>query len=131
MGTSGSGRLTDYPGSSKPKTNGGDGEGGGGIPSADRCARAISANLEDVEHCTYFKTHKISPPLGTQLHIAHQKRLVAQTDAGEVVGNLPTRFNYLAACMEDGYTYVGKVRDSSNGPPIAIVAADFAAVSPK
>jgi hypothetical protein len=87
--------------------------------------------LEDIEHCAYFKNHKVSPPTGTRLSLAHAKRLVAQTDMGEIVGNLPTQFNYLAACMEDGYSYVGQVRDSNNGPPMATVAADFAAVPPR
>ena len=130
MGSRGTGRLSDYSSSNKPKGKAG-GEGGGSPPQVDRCARAISATLEDVEQSSFFKKHKVSPPKGTRLQIAFKKRLVAQTEAGESVGNLPTRFNYLAACIEDGYSYVGQVRSSSNGPPIAIVAADFAAVPPK
>jgi hypothetical protein len=131
MGSRGTGRLTDYSGSNRPKSKtGGDG-GGGSTPQVDRCSRAISANLEDIEQSSYFKKYKKSPAVGTRLQIAFNKRIVAQTDAGEVVGNLPTRFNYLAACIEDGYSYVGQVRSSSNGPPIAAVAADFAAVPPK
>jgi|WetSurMetagenome_2_1015567.scaffolds.fasta_scaffold267753_2 hypothetical protein len=128
MGSSGSGRLTDYPGSGKAKSKG---AGGDGPLQSDRCARAFSTSLEDVEHCTYHQHHKSAPPVGTSLHIALQKRLVALTNAGEVVGSLPTQFNYLAACLEAGYGYVGQVRDSSNGPPAATVAADFAAVAPK
>jgi len=128
MGSSGSGQLTDYPGSGRAKGNG---SGGGNPPQSDRCERAFSTHLEDVEHYTYFKNHKSAPPIGTSLHIALQKRLVALTDGGEVVGSLPTQFNYLAACLESGYGYVGTVRDSSSGPPTAIVATDFAAVSPK
>jgi hypothetical protein len=132
MGSRGSGRLTDYPGSGKSngKTGGDGGAGGSAPPQIDRCARAISANLEDVEQSAYFKAHKASPPKDTRLQIAHKKRLVAQTDTGEVVGNLPTRFNYLAACIQDGYSYTGYVRNSGNGPPIATVAADFTAVPP-
>ena len=115
----------------KPKDVGGNGEGGGGAASADRCARAFNVILEDVEHCDFFKKHGISPAVGTTLHVAHKKRVVAQTQAEEIVGNLPTSFNYLASCLRGGYTYVGKVRKSSNGPPVALVAVDFAAVSPK
>jgi hypothetical protein len=130
MGSGGSGRLTDYPGSGKSSKGkaGGDAGGGGVPPQTDRCARAISTNLEDVEQSAYFKAHKACPPKDTRLQIAHQKRLVAQTDAGEVVGNLPTRFNYLADCIADGYSYVGYVRNSGNGPPVATVAADFTAM---
>ena len=131
MGSSGSGRFTDYPGTTKPKDAGGSGEGGGSSGSGDRCARAFSTTLEDVEHCDYFKNHGSSPAVGTVLHVAHRKRVVAQTPSGEVVGNLATSLNYLAACLGDGYTYVGEVRNSSNGPPVAVVAVDFAAVPPK
>jgi hypothetical protein len=131
MGSSGSGRLTDYPGSSKSNDKNGGGGAGGGKPQADRCARAISTALEDVEHSTYFKIHKTIPPAGTRLHVAQEKRIVAVTDEGEIVGNLPTQYNYLAACLTGGYTYVGQVRNASNGPPVATVAADFGAVAPK
>jgi hypothetical protein len=130
MGSTGSGRFTDYPGTNKPKDAGGNEDGGEAV-FGDRCARAFSATLEDVEHCDFFKGHGSSPTVGTVLHAAHKKRVVAQTASGEVVGNLPTSFNYLAACLGDGYTYVGKVRDSSNGPPVAVVAVDFAAVPPE
>jgi hypothetical protein len=127
MGTTGSGKFTDYPGAKKPKKGGENGAGGGG----DRCAKAFSSALEDVEHCDFFKKHGASPAVGTVLHLAHKKRVVAQTSSGEVVGNLPTSLNYLAGCLRDGYTYVGTVRDSNNGPPVAIVAVDFAAMPPK
>lgn len=129
MGSTGSGSFTDYPGTPKPKGTGGNGEGG--ADSGDRCARAFGTTLEDVEHCDFFKNQGNSPAVGTVLHVAHKKRVVAQTPAGEVVGNLPTSFNYLAACLGDGYTYVGRVRSSNNGLPVAIVAVDFAAVPPK
>src|ERR1700694_3556640 len=122
MGSSGSGRFSDYPGSSKEKES-----GGGGAAAGDRCARAFGTSLEDVEHCYYFKKHGTTPSVGTVLHVAHKKRMVAQTDSGEIVGNLPTSFNYLAACLKDGYTYVGQVRTSSVKGPVAVVAVDFAA----
>lgn len=129
MGSSGSGRLSDYPGAKKSKGKGG---GGGGNPAPeDRCARAFSAQLEDVEHCAYFKKYKLVPPVGTTLVVAHAKRMVAQTQAGETVGNLPTRFNYLAACLEDGFTYVGQVRKAQAGSSISTVSVDFAAQAPK
>ena len=40
------------------------------------------------------------PAPGQQLRIAHKKRIVAETDVGITVGNLPTAYNYLAACLK-------------------------------
>jgi hypothetical protein len=130
MGSSGSGNFSDYPGSSKNKETGG--SGGGESSGGDRCARAFSVSLEDVEHCDYFKNHgSACPANGTVLEIAQKKRIVAQTSAGEIVGNLPTQFNYLAACLRDGYTYAGQVRSSNATGLVAVVSADFAAIPPK
>lgn len=129
MGTSGPARLTDYPGSKKGDKSGGNGDSGS--TPEDRCNRAFSVTLEDVEHCTFFKLHGTSPTAGTDVQVAHKKRIVAETLAGEVVGNLPTRFNYLASCLGAGFKYVGKVVDSANGPPVAKVTVDIAPVPPK
>jgi hypothetical protein len=127
MGSSGSGSLSDYPGSSGRKPSGSGGGGGGG--GQDRCTKAIDAKLEDVEHCDYFKKHNRVPAAGIALTIAFNgKRVVALTTANETVGNLPTKFNYLVDCMNDGFAYAGQVRSSSNGPPEASVTADFAPV---
>jgi len=128
MGSSGSGNFSDYPGSSKKKPGGDD----GGSSADDRCGRAFSVSLEDVEHCDYFKSHgNACPADGTVLEIAQKKRIVAQTSAGEIVGNLPTQLNYLAACLRDGYTYAGQVRSSNATGLIVVVSADFAAIPPK
>lgn len=115
MGSTGSGRLTDYPGD-----HGAD----------DKCEKAFATHLEDVDLCDYFKAHKSVPPVGTVLEVALKKRVVAQTQSGEVVGNLPTRFNYLAGCLRQGFSYTGQVRDSNSSPPVAAVRADFGVVSP-
>lgn len=129
MGSSGSDRISDYPGSSsKGKSDGGT---GGGSQPEDRCARAFSAHLEDVERSDYYRTHGRVPPVRTQLIVTQRKRLVAQTSTGESVGNLPTSLNYLAACIKDGWTYVGTVQIVTNAPPVANVSADFAATPPK
>ena len=128
MGSSGSGRISDYPGSSsqgKPSRTGG---GNGG--ASDRCARAFSARLEDVEQSDYYQAHKTTPPVGTQVEVAQRKRLVAQTASGESIGNLPTSLNYLASCLKDGWSYIGTVQSVTNSPPVATISADFAATSP-
>jgi hypothetical protein len=133
MGSTGSGSFTDYPGTTrvKDKKEQGTGGGDGGGSQPDRCDKAFSVSLEDIEHCDYFKQHKDVPKLNTQLRIAHKKRVVAETTSGETVGNIPTKLNYLAGCLKEGYTYIGTVRHSSNNASGAVVMADFAATSPK
>lgn len=125
MGSSGSGRISDYPGSSK----GGKGSGGGN-GKEDRCAKAFDAILEDVEHSDYYKKSRKVPPVGTKLRVAVRKRLVAETEAGESVGNLPTKLNYLAACIKEGWSYRGLVTKSGQTGVVARVSADFGATAP-
>ena len=125
MGSSGPSRISDYPGSSSKST----GDQGGGPPE-DRCARAFSANLEDVEQSDYFLANQSPPSVGTRLEVVQRKRLIAQTTNGQSVGNLPTSYNYLAACLKAGWRYVGTVRSTTSGPPEATVSADFAATPP-
>lgn len=126
MGSSGSGSISDYPGSSSQGKSGGPGDGS----QQDRCARAFSTSLEDVERSDYYQTHHAVPPVGMQLTVAQRKRLVAQTQAGESVGNLPTSLNYLAACLKDGWSYIGTIQSATNPPPVASISADFAASPP-
>jgi hypothetical protein len=129
MGSRGSGRISDYPGSSSGKTGG---TGGSNDDAAqDRCARAFSTRLEDVEQSQYFRMRGTIPPIGTPLELVQRKRLVAQTTGGESTGNLPTSLNYLASCMKDGWTYIGAVQSAASGPPVAIISVDFAATPPK
>jgi hypothetical protein len=130
MGSSGSGRIGDYPGTSQGGGSPSQGAGGGGRPPEDRCARAFSTALEDIEHSEHYRAHGVPPPKSEVLEIRLAKRLVAVTAGGQSVGNLPTALNYLAACMKDGWRYTGLVTDSGNGPPTATVTADFAATPP-
>jgi hypothetical protein len=130
MGSSGSGRISDYPGTSQASGDASQGDGGGQQPPEDRCARAFSVRLEDIEHSDYYQVNGAPPLAGEALEIRQAKRLVAVAANGLSVGNLPTGLNYLAACMKDGWRYAGRVTDSGNGPPTATVSADFAATSP-
>jgi hypothetical protein len=128
MGSSGSGRISDYPGTSRGGSGSGE-EGDDGQPE-DRCGRALSIRLEDIEHSEYFGTYGAPPPTGETLQLRQRKRLVAETSAGQSVGNLPTSYNYLASCLKDGWAYTGTVATSNALPPVATVAADFAAIPP-
>lgn len=127
MGSTGSGSFSDYPGS-RPK-EGGEGAGGGGASGEDRCARAFSCALEEVEQCDYFSSSGGVPPANTALTIEQRGRLFAVDASGQTVGALPTSFNYLADCMVAGFTYEGLVNSSASAP-VASVNVDFAPRTP-
>lgn len=122
MGSSGSGSLSDY--SKRPKIGSGGGASGGSSGS-DKCGEAFTAGLEDVAAHDYHANHGSPPPVGTQLTIEVRGRVVAVAGT-ESVGSLPTRLNYLARCLESGFSYTGIVTASSNGSNPQ-VQADFVA----
>ena len=119
MGSQGIDRLTDYPG-----TPGG-ASGAGGTNGEDRCSRAFSAAVEEVERCDYYQQHGDVPPNGTDVSITVDTRISVVTGGGEIIGYLSTQYNYLAACIQDGYRYVGIVTSASKSP-IANVQVDIA-----
>lgn len=123
MGSTGSGSFSDYPGSRSKE--GSEGAGGGGASGEDRCARAFSCALEEVEQCDYFSVNGGVPPANTVLSIEQRGRLFAVDAGGQTVGALPTGFNYLADCMAAGFTYEGRVNASASAP-VASVNVDFA-----
>lgn len=126
MGSAGSDRLSDY----RPSGEGGSGgtvSGQEGPPSQDRCSRAFSTTLEDVEHSEYFSRTSELLPLDSRLTVEQRKRVVAVNEAGESVGSIPTSRNYLADCLASGFQYAGVVTTSTPGAT-AILAADFAVV---
>jgi len=125
MGSSGSGSFSDYSGKTKQTGDGGGSSGGGS--GNDLCRQAFSVGLEDVGDHELFTTTGAVPPVGSPLSLAHQGRIVALDANGVIVGALPTRFNYLAACLRDGIGYTGVVTLSATAPAPR-VNADFAAV---
>lgn len=125
MGSSGSGHFSDYPGT-KAKEVDGDGNGmAGGKSGVDKCMQAFQVLLEDVGNCDFYSQFKNVPVVGEQLGILFDKKRVFAVDGkGVKIGALPTSFNYLVACLEDGVTHVGLV-SSSAVSPVPTVAADF------
>ncbi|WP_232438572.1 MULTISPECIES: hypothetical protein [Burkholderia] len=125
MGSSGSGSFSDYPGT-KAKAVEGDGIGvAGGTSGVDRCKQAFSCVLEDVGQCDFYSQFRKVPAPGTQLGIFFDKKRIFAVDVdGVKVGALPTSFNYLAACLAGGVTYVGVVKSSAD-KPVPTVEADF------
>lgn len=70
--------------------------------------------LEDVASHDFYMNHGAPPPAGTRLTIKIQSRIIAVA-GNESVGSLPTRLNYLAGCLTEGFIYEGMVTKSSNG----------------
>lgn len=118
MGSTGSGRLTDYSrfrGAVKGVT--------GGEDLINRCDRAVATALEDVETCDYYKKHSKVPAKGAYVRIEKKMRLVAVDENGDVIGHLPTEYNYLLGCLTDGYQYEGEVSGSFDTPVHSVYIA--------
>jgi len=109
MGSTGTGRFSDYPG----KTSSNENEKNGGSIGEDKCLKAFTTDLEDVSRCHYFVSHNDVPPRATEVLLAFNVRLVATTLTGEEIGFLPTKFNYLKSCIDNGFSYAGHVASSS------------------
>ncbi|WP_417788701.1 hypothetical protein [Terasakiella pusilla] len=125
MGSTGAGRFSDY--SITNTTNSKKGQNTGGDSGTDRCLKAFSCTLEDVAQSTYFTKNGSVPTSTSQLTVILKGRLMAVDNVtGETVGALPTSYNYLAGCMDEGHSYVGVVISSTN-TPVPSVVADFSA----
>lgn len=126
MGSSGSGRFSDYPGTKAKEVSGGGSGMTGGASGVDKCQQAFHVLLEDVGNSDFYSQSNNVPAAGAQLGILFDNKRVFAVDAnGLKVGALPTSFNYLVACLENGITYVGLVRSSAISP-VPTVDADFA-----
>ncbi|MEM6900518.1 MAG: hypothetical protein AAF583_12185 [Pseudomonadota bacterium] len=120
MGSTGTGKFSDYSSS-----GGGTGSGGGsgGKDSVDRCKKAFTDQLQDVEHSEYFSQNRAPPPKGTILTLRHEKRIEAVDANNLSVGSLPTGLNYLADCLASGFEYAGEVISSSSGPIVKVMVS--------
>lgn len=106
MGSAGTGRLTDY-------SQAGAGVGGG-ASGEDKCAVPIQEQLEEVARCQYYQDHNTVPPTGTKLMVVISNRVGVETESFELVGYLPTKYNYIASCIRSGYRYAGVIEASTD-----------------
>lgn len=118
MGSTGSGNFTDYTGTTA------EGNQTGGTSGQDKCDLAISCSLEDVAQSSFYSSNRNVPAVGSTVVISFKSpRIVAiDTGTGQDCGALPTSFNYLLTCIENGYQYGGIVTNSVNSlnPLVAI-----------
>ena len=98
----------------------------GGQDQPDRCSTPIdNLVLEEVATSQYYQTQRSVPPVGTAVLLPeqlHGGRLVLETEDGQVVGLVPTAYNYLVECMSRDYSYAGQVTGSAE-TPIPVVSA--------
>lgn len=117
MGSSGSGRFSDY--SEEKPTNPNLNNGGGS--KIDKCKIGFATSLEEVSRCEYYRKKGI-PPIGTEVIIKFNKiRLAAIDLSGIEIGYLPTKLNYVKNCMDDGFTYSGVVRTNTLSPTPSVL----------
>lgn len=126
MGSTGTGHLSDYS----------DYRGAligvtGGKDLVNMCEKAVTTSLEDVEINDYYTSMGSVPPAGTKVILSFNgKRIVAMVNSGKTIGNLPTSYNYLLGCIEEGYSYEGEVVGSSVKPLPSVAIAVAPAKKP-
>ncbi len=115
MGSSGTGKFSDYSKSTQANTSGGN----GGSSGEDPCAAEVDAVLEEVERSQYYKLHNSLPSVGIHVGVMLKERLAVEVN-GELIGYLPTEYNYLASCIKSGSTYSGVITSVANHPVFRI-----------
>ena len=124
MGSGGSGRFTDYPGTSRPRPQAeaaGVGEPEAGEPAGgDPCERVREGlHLEEVARCAYFEVHGTVPPVGTDVRLLPNliggRLAVGLASDWTIIGYVPTRHNDLASCLNT-HNYDGEVTNSNATP---------------
>lgn len=123
MGSTGSGRFSDYSAAKMGDTV--SQSGGGGASGVDKCQQAFSCVLEEVAQCDRYAQSETVPATGSELSIVLDGRIFSVDSNGTKVGALPTSFNFLATCLASGVRYVGVVK-SSSARPVPTIEADFA-----
>lgn len=112
MGSTGSDSLSDYRSHS---SNGNSKQGGSS--GEDKCGKAFSTILEEVPNCTYYLNNSTVPIIGTAVNVVFSNpRFEIRDVNGIAIGFLPTKYNYLRACMLEGRNYEGLVSNSGLHP---------------
>lgn len=113
MGSTGTGRFSDYSGS---MSGSGGSSNSGGSSGEDICEKAISSAIEEIERCEFFKQFKTVPQVGTAVKVTVDSRIQIISNENLIIGFLPTKYNYLLGCINDGKSYQGIVISTSENP---------------
>jgi hypothetical protein len=109
MGSRGNGSFGDYQ--QEEDTN--------------KCGKNVGiVILEDVSLYDYFINNNNLPPIYDSIEISFHdisKRIVAvSSSTNEVIGALPTKFNFLLICLKHGFVYSGEVIASATHPILRV-----------
>ena len=119
MGSTGTGHLTDYSnyrGARVGLT--------GGKDLVNMCEKAFTTSIEDIQTNDYYTSMGTVPPPGAKgVLYFNEKRIVVMDNSGKTIGNLPTSYNYLLGCIEEGYEYVWELVASTEKPLPSVVIA--------
>lgn len=136
MGSAGSGRFGTYRVGNGKEINGsvtgigerGSGSGGIGGGTDEIVCPIIIENirLEDVAISDYYVHHNSLPTTDTPVELYNEiykgRIVVKATSTVEILGNLPTQYNYLINCIKKGMQYTGSVVASGSKPvPFVVV----------
>lgn len=123
MGSSGSDSLSDYSGHSSIGNS-----KQGGTSGEDKCGKAFSTSLEEVPNCAFYLNNGAVPAVGIAVTVVFANpRFEIRDNNGMAIGYLPTMYNYLRACMQEGRNYAGFV--SSTGlHPLPNVTVDISPI---
>lgn len=128
MGSSGTGRFGNYPGGNggSISANGQNGISGGGVGEIE-CPMVIEhIRLEDVAVSEYYVNNNALPDQNDGVALSNRifngRLVVTSALSNEIIGNLPTRYNYLINCINRGVNYSGRVISSGISPvPFVVV----------
>jgi hypothetical protein len=110
MGSTGSGTFSDYQG-----YKGGSNQGG--ASNDDKCAKAFFTDLEEVANCDFFAKTNNVPPKDSIVYVNFGGVRIEIINAERIcIGYLPTKYNYLLACMNSGIEYTGIIVYSTLKP---------------
>lgn len=128
MGSAGFGTFGNYHIGDPKDSNQGNGSssGGNGIGGAQR-EKTDYINLEDVPILDYFLNNNNVPSALEPVFLSdqiHNGRLVVISSVTlEIIGNVPTKYNYLLNDIKMGINYIGEVRSSGLSPiPFVVVS---------
>jgi hypothetical protein len=133
MGSTGSGSFGNYHvgnnnNSTETSIDGGVGTVNGGTGKEEiECPKKITnISLEDVATSEYYLQHQSLPAVREDVRLRnkiHNGRLIVEkANTHEVLGNLPTQYNYLINCIKRDMHYSGVVISAENVPiPFIVV----------